>query len=192
MPSARNEDRLLDAARETILAVGWRRTTLTEIARRAGLSRMTIYRSYPDTAGILADLMTREWTEIIDRAAEAAAEEGDPLERVARTLVRAVEGMRGNELFRRIVTIDPEMLLPYLLDRRGRAQDTVLQVLVGAIDEAQQAGAARDGDPELLGRSVMLAAQGFLVTAQIMTDAGHTEEQLDQELRDLVRRYLRR
>ena len=29
-----NEDRYLDAARECILDVGWRRTTLTEVARR--------------------------------------------------------------------------------------------------------------------------------------------------------------
>jgi AcrR family transcriptional regulator len=32
----------LDAARACILDVGWRRTTLTEVARRAGVSRMTI------------------------------------------------------------------------------------------------------------------------------------------------------
>ena len=35
----------LDAARACILDVGWRRTTLTEVARRAGVSRMTIYRA---------------------------------------------------------------------------------------------------------------------------------------------------
>ena len=38
----------LDAARACILDVGWRRTTLTEVARRAGVSRMTIYRAWPD------------------------------------------------------------------------------------------------------------------------------------------------
>jgi AcrR family transcriptional regulator len=35
-------DGYLDAARDCILDVGWRRTTLTEVARRAGVSRMTI------------------------------------------------------------------------------------------------------------------------------------------------------
>ena len=32
----------LDAARDCILDVGWKRTTLTDVARRAGVSRMTI------------------------------------------------------------------------------------------------------------------------------------------------------
>ena len=53
-------DPVLDAAREVVLAVGVRRTTLTEVARRAGLSRMTIYRRWPDVRALVADLMTRE------------------------------------------------------------------------------------------------------------------------------------
>ncbi|MGZ5399710.1 MAG: helix-turn-helix domain-containing protein, partial [Nocardioides sp.] len=51
-------DGYLDAARECILDVGWRRTTLTEVARRAGVSRMTIYRAWPDMPTLLGDLMT--------------------------------------------------------------------------------------------------------------------------------------
>ena len=38
----------LDAARACILDVGWKRTTLTEVARRAGVSRMTIVVSVED------------------------------------------------------------------------------------------------------------------------------------------------
>src|SRR3954470_19928566 len=55
------EDGYLDAARATILAVGWRRTTLTDVAKRAGVSRMTIYRRWPDMQALLADLLVREW-----------------------------------------------------------------------------------------------------------------------------------
>ena len=59
------DDGYLDAAREAILAVGWSRTTLTDIARRAGVSRMTLYRRWPDTQTLLADLMTREWGVVV-------------------------------------------------------------------------------------------------------------------------------
>lgn len=38
------ESTVLDAAKASLLAVGVRRTTLTEVARRAGMSRMTLYR----------------------------------------------------------------------------------------------------------------------------------------------------
>ena len=68
-----DESLLLDAARECILAVGWRRTTLTDVARRAGVSRMTIYRIWPDMQTLLADLMTREWSLLAGTAALEAA-----------------------------------------------------------------------------------------------------------------------
>ena len=59
-------DAYLDAARACILDVGWRRTTLTEVARRAGVSRMTIYRAWADMPTLLGDLMTREWAGVVD------------------------------------------------------------------------------------------------------------------------------
>ena len=46
-------DGYLDAARDCILDVGWRRTTLTEVAKRAGVSRMTIYRTWADMPTLL-------------------------------------------------------------------------------------------------------------------------------------------
>ena len=58
-------DVYLDAARDCILDVGWRRTTLTEVARRAGVSRMTIYRTWADMPTLLGDLMTREWAGVV-------------------------------------------------------------------------------------------------------------------------------
>src|SRR3954471_147633 len=68
-------DGYLDAARDCILDVGWRRTTLTEVARRAGVSRMTIYRSWSDMPRLLRALLTREWGGVV--AAALAAADGD-------------------------------------------------------------------------------------------------------------------
>src|SRR5690606_40853615 len=52
------DDVLLDAARTCVLTTGVRRTTLTDIARTAGVSRMTLYRRFPDVRSVLAALMT--------------------------------------------------------------------------------------------------------------------------------------
>ncbi len=45
-------DRILDAAAACVLAFGIDRVTLAEIARRAGVSRPTVYRRWPDTRSI--------------------------------------------------------------------------------------------------------------------------------------------
>jgi AcrR family transcriptional regulator len=187
------DDALLDAARAGILAVGWRRTTLTDVARRAGVSRMTIYRRWPDMQTLLADLMTREWAVVVEDA--ALTEGASPLQRLAGGVAATVTQLRRNELFAKILEVDPELLLPYLLDRRGRTQDAILGLVEAVIAEGQADGSLRACEPRLLARSLMLAAHGFALSMQTMTgttDApGPTEDELDRELRTLVERYLR-
>ncbi len=182
------EDGYLDAARDTILAVGWRRTTLTDVAKRAGVSRMTIYRRWPDMQALLADLLVREWGGLL-----ADALVGGPADRagIVDGVLGTVSGLRGNPLFRKIVDVDPELLLPYLLQRRGRNQDQVLAVLGATITAAQQADEVRDGDPGHLARGLLLALQGPVLSVGTMTDGTTTVEDLDRELRLLIDRYLR-
>jgi AcrR family transcriptional regulator len=182
-------DDLLDAARAGILAVGWRRTTLTDVARRAGVSRMTIYRRWPDMQSLLADLMTREWSGLV--VAHGAGGDGPTRPRLARAVAAAVSGLRDNELFAKIVEVDPELLLPYLLDRRGRTQDAILDLLAARLAEGQADGSVRPGDPVLLARAVLLTAHGFALSARTMTDPGGPRVgDLDEELRGLVDGYL--
>ncbi len=195
-----NEDRYLDAARECILATGWKRTTLTDVARRAGVSRMTIYRTWPDMETLLADLMTREWGGVVTEVASAG--EGGPLERLSQGVARTVSALRSNDLFRKIVEVDPELLLPYLLQRRGRSQDNILALTADLIAAGQADGSVRAGDPTLLARSMLLAAHGFTLSAETMAEttaettaestaeSGRTVEAFDEELRLMLERYL--
>ena len=180
-----SDEPLLDAARENILAVGWRRTTLTDIARRAGVSRMTIYRRWPDMQTLLADLLVREWGGLIDGA---LAEEPQSRATIVRGVTRTVAALRTDPVFVRIVEVDPELLLPYLLERRGRNQDLVLDLLARAIALGQDGGTVREGDPQLLGRTLLLALQGFVLSHATMSDT--PVEELDRELSALVERYL--
>ena len=192
MTSVRNNARILDAAREVILTVGWKRATLTDVARRADLSRMTVYRAHPDMQSILADLMTREWVGEIETVVRASdvEDDGDWAEVIAQRFSGAVAALRENELFRRIIDVDPEQLLPYLIDRRGRSQDAILDALAARIAESQESGQVRAGDPTLLARSLLLAAHGFAISAHTMAGDGVTQTDLDAELARLVRSYL--
>src|SRR6478752_6126349 len=164
----------LDAARACILDVGWRRTTLTEVARRAGVSRMTIYRAWPDMPTVLGDLMTREWGEVVARAvgeADAALPgEPDAADRLVAEVVATTRALRENELFVRIVELDAELLLPYLLTRRGRSQQAIAELTAGRIGEGQADGSIRSGSPVAMARALLLAAHGFVLSAHTMVD----------------------
>ena len=198
-PGTSSDDAYLDAARAAILAVGWSRTTLTDIARRAGVSRMTLYRRWPDTQTLLADLMTREWAGVVDAAAHQAADLHDARTRIATGVVATVRALRDNDLVRRIVDVDPEVLLPYLLDRRGRSQEHVADATAALVEAGQRDGSVRAGDPTTMARALLLAAHGFVLSAHTMVDTtadtvaeSRTADvaHLDDELALLVDRYL--
>jgi AcrR family transcriptional regulator len=187
--SRASEDLALDAARASILAVGWSRTTLTDIARRAGLSRMTLYRRWPEMNALLGDLMTREWVSLV--ALESTAPlSSNHRERLVQGIVSTIGALRANELFTRIIELDPQMLLPYLLERPGRSQELVLSILVDEIQAGQKAGEVRIGDPRLLARSILLAAHGFTLSAQTMVDDALSHNDFDRELARLIEGYL--
>ncbi len=183
--------RYLAAARECLLDVGWRRTTLTDVARRAGVSRMTIYRTWPDMPALLADLMTQEWTELASAADAAPADPVRPSsatahQQIATGVVSLARALRENELFHRILDVDPDLLLPYLLDRRGRTQDGALGWLVERIEAGQAAGEVRPGDPAVLARTVLLGAHGLTLSLATMTDDGVVAADLEATHADLL------
>jgi AcrR family transcriptional regulator len=186
------DDTVLDAARDCVLAVGVRRTTLTDIARRAGVSRMTLYRRWPDVRTIVADLMTREWTAIGD--ALQPPDDGRPVRpRLVDGLVTGVRTFRDHPLLRKIIEVDPELLLPYLLDRCGASQRAFLEWFEEAVSAGHRDGTIRAGHPARQARALLLIVQSFALSAQLMIDAQDPEldaDALDAELRHILERTL--
>nr|MDT0665235.1 TetR/AcrR family transcriptional regulator [Micromonospora sp. DSM 115978] len=88
-----------------------------------------------------------------------------------------------------IVGTDPELLLPYVLDRRGAAQDLIVELLESDLAQAQAAGIVRAGDPAVLARTVLLVVQSFVLSAQAI-GAGVPPESMTDELGLLLDRYL--
>ncbi|MFF0203778.1 TetR/AcrR family transcriptional regulator [Streptomyces sp. NPDC005017] len=191
--NAPDADPVLDAARDCVLAVGVRRTTLTDVARRAGVSRMTLYRRWPDVRTLVGDLMTREWIAVAVDAMPTADDSRPVRGRVVDGLVAGAAAFRAHPLFHKIVDVDPELLLPYILDRRGASQEALLELLVTALDEGHRDGSVRHTRTDLQARSVLLVVQSFTLSLRTMTD--ETDPELSEaaflgELRTLLERTL--
>lgn len=181
---------MLDAARDCVLAVGVRRTTLTDVARRAGVSRMTIYRRWPDVRSLVADLMTREWAAVV--AGVTPPEDGPVRPRAVEALVAGVAALRAHPLFHKIRDVDPEVLLPYLLERRGTTQDAMLRAFEKTLRAGHRDGTIRAGDPARQARAVLLVVQSFAMSGHIVTDEDPalSAAAFDEELRQILERYL--
>jgi AcrR family transcriptional regulator len=190
MASQGIEDSALDAARDCVLAFGVRRTTLTDVARRAGVSRMSIYRRWPDVRSLVADLMSREWHVVLVGAAAAAKRRGGSrLVSGVSQIVAVARALREHPLLRKIREVDPEVLLPYMLDRRGTSQDEMLTFIVQALRTGQRASHVRHGDAERMGRAVLLTVQSFVLSSALVADTCN-EDDLDLELTAILDRYL--
>ncbi|GGV40846.1 TetR family transcriptional regulator [Streptomyces griseoflavus] len=188
-----DNDAVLDAVRDCVLAVGVRRTTLTDVARRAGVSRMTLYRRWPDVRSLVGDLMTREWIAVATDAIPAHAPGVTAREVITEGLVTAVRAFDAHPLFRKILDVDPELLLPYVLDRRGASQEALLELLAGSLRDGHADGSVRAAHPERQARSVLLIVQSFTLSLRTMTEEDDAElatEAFLGELRDILERTL--
>ncbi|CAL9648870.1 TetR/AcrR family transcriptional regulator [Streptomyces cellulosae] len=188
-----DNDAVLDAVRDCVLAVGVRRTTLTDVARRAGVSRMTLYRRWPDVRSLVGDLMTREWIAVATGAMPERRPDMTARELLTVGLVDAVRDFVAHPLFRKILDVDPELLLPYVLDRRGASQEALLELLAGVLREGHADGSVRRAPVERQARSVLLIVQSFTLSLRTMTDEDDPElsaEAFLGELRGILERTL--
>lgn len=183
------DEALLDAVQACVLAVGVRRTTMTDVARRAGVSRMTLYRRYADVTSLMQALMTREFTQILAEVEADAAARPSARERLVESAVSGVDRLTRHPLFLRIVDVDPELLLPYITTRLGAFQRAVVEAMEARIADGLQDGSVALDDPAAAARTIELALRGFA----LQTPAPGTEHERAQELAQLRRmldRYL--
>lgn len=176
-------DAILDATRASVLDFGIRRTTLTDVARRAGISRMTVYRRYPDVDAVLRDLMTREFGDLLEDVVMRVRGE-DAHARIVGRLVTSVQALREHALLRKVMEAEPELLMPYVLGRMGETQRHSVAMIAEDVRAGQADGSVRDGDPRVIAQALLLVVQSFLLSGSIAEDVD--EAALDGELESML------
>ncbi|WP_042939726.1 TetR/AcrR family transcriptional regulator [Rhodococcus sp. AW25M09] len=165
VPERSVEDTVLDAARSCILEYGVKRTTLAEIARRAKVSRPTVYRRWADTRAVVSSLLTREIGALIP-SFDATASGRDQI--VAAVGV-AADRIRIHPLFVKILRSDSDVLATYILHRLGTSQSLIIEALTGLIVAGQRDSTVRAGDPAVLATLVLLMVQSAVQSAEMVS-----------------------
>jgi AcrR family transcriptional regulator len=176
---------LLDAALHEVLAHGIRRTSASDIARRAGVSRQTLYRYWPDVQALLAALVTRELFEVVAQGAPAGS-----LDELADGLVETADRIRTLPLLDRLRSTDPELFARYILQRLGTSQRGMHRELAARIAAGQEERVVRAGDPDALAAMVLLLAQSAVQSAPLVAE-WLPDDAWRRELRAAVVGYLR-
>jgi AcrR family transcriptional regulator len=180
---------ILDATHASVLAVGVRRTTLTDVARRAGVSRMTVYRLVPDVTTLILEVMSREFVALFAAAESASRRRRTARARIAATTSSVVRRLHDAPLFHRVLDVDPELLLPYLTDRLGTTQRIAIAHIRRMLADGHADGSVRRGDLDTMALALVLMVTPFVVSAQMLDEVG--AEPLLTELERVVDAALR-
>jgi AcrR family transcriptional regulator len=182
-PNRVADDVLLDAAMGCVLAVGVRRTTLSDVARTAGVSRMTLYRRFPDVRGMLSALITREFGKLFGEATHIAGAEPTVRGQLVAAAVHMVRSLAANPLMHAVIERDAEMLLPYITERIGTSQRMSEEFLRSRLAAGQRDGSIRTGDPAVQARTLFLLVQPYVFAIRPST----SDLSLDELLAELTR-----
>ena len=144
------EQRLLDAALEAATIHGITKLSMGDVARRAGLSRQTLYRYFPSKDVLVSAVVAAETTKLIDQVVGAAVDHEGPRASLEAALSTALVLLRDHPLLDRLLRTEPEALLPLLTTEGSPAMvrvRSVIELLVG-----ERAPAAVGDDPVALRR----------------------------------------
>lgn len=155
-------DRILSAAASCVVDFGVDRVTLAEIARRAGVSRPTVYRRWPDTRSILAALLTGRVTAALREVPPGGVGREDLVRRV----VAVAERLRHDDVVMSVLRSQVAMV--YIAERMGASQQVLIEALAADLRAAQREGSVRPGDPCRLAAMVLLITQSTIQSAPIV------------------------
>lgn len=164
--ASKAEDPVLRAANDAILEIGLGRLTLAEVARRAGVSRMTVYRRYDGLDRLVSALLVVEFSAVIAEAAERARSEVTARGRIVREVVHVTRRTAEHPLMRRILELDPEMLMPLVVDRLGSSHRMGLERLRVLIAAGHDDGSVAAGDVDAMSLQVLSMAAIHVFSAR--------------------------
>lgn len=171
--------RILDAALALVAASGARHLTMDDVAVRAGVGRMTVYRRFGARQPLLDALAVRECRRCLQQIAEALDADAPIEQRATDLFVATLKVIREHPMLARLARVEPEALL-HELNRDGSAIfRLVREFLVAQIKAGQRAGELIETDPEPLAEiAVRLGASFVLMPDSVIatTDERRTRE----------------
>lgn len=105
-------ERVLAAAHAEFERVGLRRAVMGRIATSAGIGRATLYRRFPDKAGLVDAVLQRHLAQILVQLQQLMAGIEDPQERLVEGFAETVHLVTTDVLLRRVFETEPETVLP--------------------------------------------------------------------------------
>jgi AcrR family transcriptional regulator len=150
---------------------------------------MTVYRLFPDARALWSTLLTKEFSDLLREAEEQAQHLPTARERLIETTVCGVERIAGDALVRKVLELEPELLVPYIVERLGQSQQLAMREFRRYLEEGQTDGSIRRVDVEVVTYLLQLVV-GSVVLATRVTERESDPAAISAELRRMLEAYL--
>ncbi len=129
--SSPSAERIVNAALDLVLAQGVKKTSLEEVAQRAGVTRVTVYRYFRDKKGLVR-AVCRQVVGVFQAAARCCRDGPQDLESCLTRIGQALRDMPGGQLLARLEEIGrlyPDVHEEFR-DTRTKALDGIFQEML--------------------------------------------------------------
>lgn len=172
---AETVDRIAEAALREFAEVGLRRTSVEDIARRAGLSRGTVYRNVGGRDELLRLVLAREAERAMRGIDEALGGETDPAATVELGFAFLVRFVREHPVFDRLLRNEPETVLPSVTVDGGPFLAFYRELIAERLRRLERAGRIAPVDLERAADATARLAVSLVLTPSSVVDADDPE-----------------
>jgi AcrR family transcriptional regulator len=120
------DQRIMDAVVAELLVTPLRKLAVEDVAGRAGLTRMTVYRRFGDREGLIEAAIAREIARFLDGVSDALDPDSAPTEQIAEAFAAGLRLAHEHDLVRHWLRTSPGDLLDLIL------ADDALTLVAGA------------------------------------------------------------
>lgn len=174
---AETRDRILDAIERLLARFGYKKTTIDDIAREAGIGKGTVYLYFPSKEEIALCSIDRVVERVQDRLREIARSNRSGLDRIREMLMQRVL-VRVDNVQAYSQGLDDlfEALRPAYMARRERYFAAESAIFAGVLAECKRTGEFAFSDAQRTANTLLLATNSLLPYSLSVRELGELAE----------------
>lgn len=179
--------RILDATYEQLLTFGLRGATVEEVARRAGVARITVYRRFGGKDDLVRAVLVREGRAVFAEVDTVVGALDHLDEQVVEGFVTILRIARSHPLLQRLLTTEPLATVPSLTTHGAPVVALGREYLAGHLlaDPARTGSVLTDADARAVAEVLVRLTLSFLLTPESVVPLAS-----DDDARAFARRFV--
>jgi AcrR family transcriptional regulator len=165
-------DQILDAAARAFGRYGFRKTSIADIVREAGVARATVYNHFSTKEEIFSAVVKREVTDLIGKVHDAVARESSTPDRLRAAVLTHMDEIQKKVNVFRLTDESFQEILPMTREVTHELTEGALKTYRWILSEGVKSGEVAVDDIDTVAWTVLLAFKGVFMT----TLSGQVEE----------------